>query len=264
MKKYSIASYLTISFSTPLLTIMNSCKKDEESGTNFTELVYTADVTNIGNETAIMGGNIKKGSSILAQERGICWSTSPNPTIANKRTQCGSGTGSFSCTLTDLSPNATYYVKAYVIDDFSAIYGNERCFTTSNQFVTVPCNLQQNSVYFNISTHTFYNISTSTTNVVYGNFGISANGMTSSFKIEFSKEPSTGYYTTAYNIFNIENKECVIHGVFGSQHFIALPYDTLYVNKAGNGKYNVTFCKVRFQNPYSSGYLESYGNITIE
>ena len=63
--------------------------------------------------------------------RGVCWSTSPNPTVADAHTIDGTGIGSFSSTMTDLMPNTTYYVRAYATNLLYTAYGNEESFTTS-------------------------------------------------------------------------------------------------------------------------------------
>lgn len=76
------------------------------------------------------GGNVTSdgGSSITA--RGVCWNTSPNPTIANSRTTDGDGMGSFTSTLTGLLPNTTYHVRAYATNDVGTSYGTGITFTT--------------------------------------------------------------------------------------------------------------------------------------
>jgi hypothetical protein len=55
----------------------------------------------------------------------VVWGTTPNPTTANNNTIDGSGTGSFSSTLTGLTANTTYYVRAYATTINGTTYGNE-------------------------------------------------------------------------------------------------------------------------------------------
>ena len=99
--------------------------------------VTTAAITNITQTTATSGGNVSfdGGASVMA--RGVCWSTSPNPTIANNYTTDGSGLGSFISYLTGLSPNTLYYVCAYATNSVGTAYGNENSFTTG-QTITPP------------------------------------------------------------------------------------------------------------------------------
>lgn len=72
-----------------------------------------------------MGGATNIYSSAAAvTEKGLCWSTNPNPTTANNKTSDGTGTSSFSSRII-LSSNSTYYVRAYATNSFGTGYGNE-------------------------------------------------------------------------------------------------------------------------------------------
>ena len=71
-------------------------------------------------------------------ERGVVYSTAPNPTVNAERIVIGSGVGTYDST-TDLSlnyphlfkPNTNYYVRAYAITENNiSAYGNEVSFTT--------------------------------------------------------------------------------------------------------------------------------------
>lgn len=92
--------------------------------------------TNVASEitvnTAISGGNVANDGGNAVSQRGVCWSTSPNPTTANFSTSDGSGLGNFSSNLTGLSPNTTYYVRAYAINGVGTFYGNEVSLITGN------------------------------------------------------------------------------------------------------------------------------------
>ncbi len=68
------------------------------------------------------------GSSVIA--RGVCWNTSSNPTISNNHTNDGSGTGSFTSSITGLVANTTYYVRAYATNSEGPTYGEEVSFAT--------------------------------------------------------------------------------------------------------------------------------------
>jgi len=99
--------------------------------------VTTNAVTNITQTTATSGGNVTSEGGATVTARGVCWSTSSNPTIANSHTTDGSGTGTFISYLTGLTPNTPYYVRAYATNNVGSGYGNEVSFTTG-QTITPP------------------------------------------------------------------------------------------------------------------------------
>ena len=99
--------------------------------------VNTSDVTNITQTTATGGGNVTATGNADVTERGICWSTSHNPTTSDSHANSGTGTGSFTVNMTGLTANTTYYVRAYAKNSAGTAYGSEVSFTTL-QNVNVP------------------------------------------------------------------------------------------------------------------------------
>ena len=91
----------------------------------------TLPVGNISNTSATSGGNITNNGGTPVTQRGVVWSTSPNPTTANNQSSDGSGTGNYTSNLTGLSANTTYYVRAYATNSAGTAYGNELSFTTA-------------------------------------------------------------------------------------------------------------------------------------
>jgi len=94
-------------------------------------ILSTKAVSKISHTTAISGGNISKDGGRPVTEHGLCWSNSPNPTIENDTVRSGSGIGGFNDTITGLSKNTTYYVRAYATNTHGTAYGDERSFSTS-------------------------------------------------------------------------------------------------------------------------------------
>ncbi|MFA4864311.1 MAG: hypothetical protein WC605_11150 [Bacteroidales bacterium] len=92
--------------------------------------VTTAEVTNIAPTSATSGGNVTSDGGANVTARGVCWSTSPNPTTADSSTTDGSGTGTFVSNLTGLTASTLYYVRAYATNSAGSAYGNEVSFTT--------------------------------------------------------------------------------------------------------------------------------------
>ena len=94
--------------------------------------ITTTAVTNISATTATSGGNVVNDGGAAVTARGVCWSTSQNPTVTNSHTTDGSGTGSFTSSITGLSAGTTYYVRAYATNSAGTVYGNQMNFTTSS------------------------------------------------------------------------------------------------------------------------------------
>lgn len=90
----------------------------------------TNDVTDIAAYSATGNGQISGNYTNQVTERGICWGTSQNPTITGTHGSNGSGAGTYSVEMTDLTPNTTYYVRAYGIRNGNPFYGTQRSFTT--------------------------------------------------------------------------------------------------------------------------------------
>ena len=92
--------------------------------------VTTEAISNIDKNTATGGGNVTADGNATVTARGICWSTSHNPTISDSFTTDGTGMGSFTSNMTGLTANTTYYVRAYATNSAGTAYGEEVSFTT--------------------------------------------------------------------------------------------------------------------------------------
>ena len=93
--------------------------------------VTTAVAGTIGSSTAILGGSVPSDGNSTVTERGVCYSISQNPTTANSKLAIGTGTGSFSNTVSGLTGSTTYYVRAYATNAKGTAYGNEISFKTN-------------------------------------------------------------------------------------------------------------------------------------
>ena len=92
--------------------------------------VTTTPISNITASSAVSGGNITYdgGGSIIG--RGVCWSITPEPDLNDFFTSDGTGSASFSSTMTNLTPATTYYVRAYAKNSAWTVYGEQLSFTT--------------------------------------------------------------------------------------------------------------------------------------
>lgn len=92
--------------------------------------ITTAPITTSYSYKAIMGGEITNDGGAMTTQ-GVCWNTSPNPTITNSSVVIGSGQGVFSKEITGLTENMQYYVRAFVTTNAGTFYGNEVSFNTT-------------------------------------------------------------------------------------------------------------------------------------
>ena len=92
--------------------------------------ITTSAVTEIKATTAVSGGYISNDGGAIVTFRGVCWNTNLNPTIENSHIDNGWQTGSFSCFITGLIPETTYYIRAYATNSAGTAYGSNISFKT--------------------------------------------------------------------------------------------------------------------------------------
>jgi uncharacterized protein (TIGR02145 family) len=132
MKKKKTIWIYTIIVICFLLILSTSCKKKDNNPTPAgpVPVLTTNAVGNITPTSATCGGNITNdgGSTVIA--RGVCWSTGQMPTISDFKTTDGTGAGSFTSSLTGLSVDNIYYVRAYATNNAGTGYGSAMSFST--------------------------------------------------------------------------------------------------------------------------------------
>jgi len=90
----------------------------------------TVTASSITGVSASSGGQITDDGGATITSRGVCWSTSPNPTLSNSFTSDGIGLGTFNSVINSLQNGTIYYVRAYATTSVGSAYGNEISFTT--------------------------------------------------------------------------------------------------------------------------------------
>lgn len=97
-----------------------------------TPTVNTNSVSSIGLRSVIGNGEVvlDEGYSII--ERGFCWDTNINPTTSSNKIVISGTIGVFSGSITGLSVNTDYYIRAYAINSHGTSYGSEVMFSTLN------------------------------------------------------------------------------------------------------------------------------------
>jgi hypothetical protein len=105
--------------------------------------VTTQAVSDIESTTATGNGNItdtgEEEDGEKVTKRGVCYNLTGNPTVADSKVEEEGEfeAGAFTEDITGLSPNVTYYVKAYAYNYLGYVYGEEVNFTTDKVAPTV-------------------------------------------------------------------------------------------------------------------------------
>ena len=100
------------------------------SGTQTIATVTTTAAGSITQTTATSGGVISTDGGATVTARGVCWSTSASPTISNSHTTDGTGTGTYTSSITGLTAGTSYHVRAYATNSVGTAYGSDLQFTT--------------------------------------------------------------------------------------------------------------------------------------
>ncbi len=126
-------------------------------------VVNTAPASAVSFFTATLGGNVTSEGSSPVTNRGVCYSTTASPTIANSFISSGSGSGIFSGSASGLSGSTTYYARAFATNSVGTSYGANVTFTTLD-----PC-VNSNEVY--LTNLAFVDLATANaTSTYYGTY----------------------------------------------------------------------------------------------
>lgn len=110
------------------LMVLIGCKKEVAKVVpSITSVTSSATITAT---TATVSGNITNDGGDPITARGVVYGTNPNPTISDSKTNDGTGIGSFTSTISGLSPGKTYYVRTYATNSVGTSYGDQITFTT--------------------------------------------------------------------------------------------------------------------------------------
>jgi uncharacterized protein (TIGR02145 family) len=120
-----------------IIWFTNSCGKD------YPPILKTNDISELSATSVVCGGNITSDEGARIKSRGVCWSTEKLPTLENNITIDGKGTGSFNSSITGLTPNTKYYLRAYATNRKGTSYGNQIEFATYDGSMSD----QDNNVY---------------------------------------------------------------------------------------------------------------------
>jgi len=92
--------------------------------------VTTGQVSGITATGAVCGGTITYNGGAAITEKGVCWSTTPNPDIQGSHSSNSTGDLTFTSTMTNLLGGTRYYARAYVKNGGGTAYGEQVTFIT--------------------------------------------------------------------------------------------------------------------------------------
>jgi hypothetical protein len=124
--------FFRIIFTLLIVLFFVGCKKQHDNSPVTLASLSTTYISSITSTSAISGGSIMYDGEASITAKGICYSTTAHPTIADKVVYAGSGTAEYTCTIKGLLPNTTYYVRAFATNSVGTAYGtNELFFNTT-------------------------------------------------------------------------------------------------------------------------------------
>lgn len=98
-----------------------------------TPTISTNSISKLSSNSVTSGGDITSDGGAAVTARGVCWGTTSNPTISlTTKTTDGTGTGAFTSSITGLTANTTYHVRAYATNSVGTAYGSDISFTTTD------------------------------------------------------------------------------------------------------------------------------------
>ena len=136
-----------------IISLFTSCQKDLDTSppppppAGILPTITTSAITSVTTTSAVSGGNVSAEGGSAVTERGVCWGTASNPVVTGNHTTDGTGTGVFVSNLTGLTPNTTYYLRAYAKNTQGVAYGNEIVFQTTIIIPPLPTGDTANQIY---------------------------------------------------------------------------------------------------------------------
>ena len=119
---------------------IGSAESEVISFTTMAELpaVITGDVNDIEEYSASVSGSIEDDGGAEIADKGFVYGTYSGPDMKTGYVMsAGSGSDPFSLSLSELSPNRTYYIRAYAVNSAGVSYGEEHTFATKTALPSI-------------------------------------------------------------------------------------------------------------------------------
>ncbi len=107
---------------------------------------------NISFTTTTCGGKVLTDGALSITDKGICYGTSPSPTVNSQKISCGTGLGDFTCTLSNLRDSTVYYARAYAVNAKGIAYGEQVSWRTKGYALPTLSTIAASNITFTSAT----------------------------------------------------------------------------------------------------------------
>lgn len=136
--------FLTIIFTITLLGCVKTLDRVNPLDGKSLALLTTTTATSITSTTVVTGGNVYNTGGLAISAKGVAYGLNQNPTTSDNKTNDGSGGAVFTTTISGLTPNTTYYARAYAVNLVGTAYGSQISFKTSAALPSITTNSTSN------------------------------------------------------------------------------------------------------------------------
>jgi uncharacterized protein (TIGR02145 family) len=88
------------------------------------------------NSASFIDGGISTDNTLDILSKGVCWSSSKEPTINDQKIDLGPGTGELGCIIEGLTPGTVYYFRGFASNEVGISYGWTKIIKTYDGYMT--------------------------------------------------------------------------------------------------------------------------------
>jgi hypothetical protein len=88
------------------------------------------------NSASFNGLGVSTDNTLDILSKGMCWSTSKDPTINDNKIDLGPGTGDLGCIIEGLTPGTVYYFRGFATNEVGISYGWTKIIKTYDGYMT--------------------------------------------------------------------------------------------------------------------------------
>ena len=112
--------------------LLLACSTNDETSETGSWNIAAPSYIHITYHSVLLSTNLTDGNMAVVTKKGFCYSLTTNPTITDATVEVLGTNRALTCELAQLTPNTTYYVRAFVtLLNADPVYSPESSFTTS-------------------------------------------------------------------------------------------------------------------------------------